>query len=138
MSDDKKNIGSKNMKKFFKTPEELKAKGFQEYETFLNNYIKKRKDVIDGTPFIFIDEFEFKDSTDVGPMLFLGTPNAQWKQAVNKDYKKRLTFSLGTCIVFTPLLVLPHTLFILIHDLRCFSALLMFNIAFVWVSSDSF
>ena len=44
MSDDKKNIGRKNMKKFFKTPEELKAKGFQEYETFLNNYIKKRKD----------------------------------------------------------------------------------------------
>ncbi len=91
--DDNKIKASKNMKKFFKSPEVLEGMTKSDYLKVLKPYLLKEKLKLNETKFVLLSEFKFIDET--APMIFFGTLNVQWKQKINKEYKKRADFCEG-------------------------------------------
>lgn len=88
--------GKFNMKRFFKTPEEVNAIAFLE---FVQKRLKKAMDVtLKDAPFFFVTNYKFADREDA-PMLFVGSPTTFWKQAIKDDFRRRKEFAMGTCTI---------------------------------------
>lgn len=86
-----------NMKKYFKTPEELTKSGFSDYQ--MKRLKKALNKDLRNAPFLFITDFEFTEAkgAEKYPMIFTGNVNGFWKKAINSDYKRRKEFAQGTC-----------------------------------------
>jgi len=86
-----------NMKKYFKTPEDITEVGFKSYrDKRLKSVFKKG---VANAPFLYITNFKFKGNKgeEEHPMIFIGDVNGFWKKAINTDYKRRKEFAQGLC-----------------------------------------
>lgn len=89
---------TKDMKLKIKSPLIL-ADDYNTYAALIKKSFKQPEKLA-GTEFVFISDFRF-NKEDIGehPILFLGTLNSEWKQAIRQSYKKKSTFVYGVCDV---------------------------------------
>lgn len=98
---------TKDMKLKIKSPLIL-ADDYNTYAALIKKSFKQPEKLA-GTEFVFISDFRF-NKEDIGehPILFLGTLNSEWKQAIRQSYKKKSTFVYGICDVAEDASGNPH------------------------------
>lgn len=98
---------TKDMKLKIKSPLIL-ADDYNTYAALIKKSFKQPEKLA-GTEFVFIADFKFNEE-NVGehPILFLGTLNSEWKQAIRQSYKKKSTFVYGVCAVAEDASGNPH------------------------------